>query len=148
MYEAQVVSVLMYNCGCWSAPKNVLSKLDVCHRKHLRRICNIRYPGVISNSELYRRCNVIPITERVRKARWTLLGRVLRMDDSNPAIQSVKYAITSSQFLKGRLGRPRINLFNTIQGDLKDRGLALKTIDDLDVVRSVAQDRVLWRNMF
>ena len=102
VYEVQVVSVLMYNCGCWSAPKNVLSKLDVCHRKHLRRTCNIHWPGVISNEELYRRCNAIPITERVRKARWMLLGHVLRMDDSSPAVQALKYAITSGDILKGR----------------------------------------------
>ena len=28
VYEAQVLSVLMYNCGSWSALKHVLSKLD------------------------------------------------------------------------------------------------------------------------
>ncbi len=63
VYDAQVVSVLLYNCSSWSAPKNVVAKLDTCHRKHLRRICNIYWPnGVISNRELYRRCGVIPIT--------------------------------------------------------------------------------------
>ena len=148
VYEAQVVSVLLYNCGCWSAPKHVLSKLDVCHRTHLRRICNIHWPGVISNRELYRRCVAIPITERVRKARWTLFGHVLRMDDSSPAVQSLKYAITSADLFKGRLGRPRINLFNTIQKDLKVHGLDLKTMNDFYDVRNIAQDRVLWRNMF
>ena len=78
MYDAQVVSVLVYNCGCWSAPKNIMSKLDTCHRRHLRRICNIRWPGVITNKELYRRCNTRPIYERVRQVRWNLLGHVLR----------------------------------------------------------------------
>ena len=57
VYEAQVVSVLLYNCACWSAPKHVLSKLDTCQRRHLRRICNVYWPkGVISNTELYRHC--------------------------------------------------------------------------------------------
>ena len=148
VYEAQVVSVLMYNCGCWSAPKNVLSKLDVCQRTHLRQICNIRWPGVISNEELYRRCNTIPITERVRRARWTLLGHVLRMDDSSPAVQSLKYAITSDEILKGRRGRPRINLFNTIRSDLNEHMLSLKSMDDLHTIRYIAHDRVKWRNMF
>ena len=50
VYDAQVVSVLLYNCSSWSAPKSVIAKLDTCHRKHLRRICNIYWPnGVISN---------------------------------------------------------------------------------------------------
>ena len=56
VYEAQVVSVLMYNCGSWSAPKHVLEIVATCQRKHRRTILNIRYPGVISNHELYRRC--------------------------------------------------------------------------------------------
>ena len=148
VYEAQVVSVLLYNCGCWSAPKNVLSKLDVCHRTHLRKICNIRWPGVISNEELYRRCEAIPITERVRKARWTLLGHILRMDDNCPAVLSLRYAIASADLYKGRLGRPRINLFNTIQNDLKRHGIVLRTVTDFDEVRYIARNKVLWRNMF
>ena len=87
VYDAQVVSVLLYNCSSWSAPQNVMAKLDVCHRKHLRRILNIYWPkGVISNKELYRRCQVTPITERVRKARWTLFGHnILRMNKNCPA---------------------------------------------------------------
>ena len=69
VYDAQVTSVLLYNCSSWSAPRHVMEKLNTCHRKHLRNICNIYWPtGVISNRELYRRCATIPITERVRKS--------------------------------------------------------------------------------
>ena len=148
-YEAQVVSVLVYNCGCWSAPKHVLSKLDTCHRKHLRRICNIYWPtGVISNKELYRRCQAIPMTERVRKARWTLLGHILRMDDNCPPVLAIRFAITSAEQHRGRRGRPRINLFSTIEVDLKEHNLSLKTVADLDNIKQLAMNRVLWRNMF
>ena len=42
VYEAQVVSIIMYNSSCWAAPAVVLEKLDICHRKHLRTIMNIR----------------------------------------------------------------------------------------------------------
>ena len=149
VYDAQVVSVLLYNCSSWSAPKNVMSKLDVCHRKHLRRICNIYWPkGVISNRELYRRCGVYPITERVRKARWTLFGHILRMDNNCPASAALNYAIETLDTLKGRRGRPRTNLFSTLVNDLKDHGIGLKNHDDLEEIRCLAYNRVLWRNMF
>ena len=149
VYEAQVVSVLMYNCGSWSAPKHVLSKLDTCQRKHLRKILNICWPtGVISNRELYRRCRVLPITERVRKARWTLLGHILRMDDNSPAALSLRYAMTSSDMFTGRRGRPRTNLFSIIQSDLKTLDLSFKNCDDLDFVKVLASNRSAWRNMF
>ena len=148
VYEAQVVSVLLYNCACWSAPKHVLSKLDTCQRRHLRRICNVYWPkGVISNTELYRRCQTIPITERVRKARWTYLGHVLRMDDHCPAVLAIRFAITSAEQYRGRRGRPRINLFGTIQSDLKEHGINLKTVADLNVLCELARNRVLWRSM-
>ena len=150
VYEAQVVSVLMYNCGSWSAPKHIMSKLDTCQRKHLRTILNICWPtGVISNKELYRRCQVVPITERVRKARWTLLGHILRMEDNSPAALALRFAVNSSDMYKGRRGRPRINLFNTLQGELKDRhNIELKSNNDLDELKLLASDRLVWRNMF
>ena len=149
VYEAQVISVLMYNCACWSAPKNVLSKLDTCVRKHLRKILNIYWPkGVISNRELYRRCNTVPITERVRKARWTFFGHVLRMDDNCPPVLALRFAITSGELYCGRLGRPRINLLSTLQEDLKEFNLSLKSVNDLEEIRLIARNRSKWKQMF
>ena len=148
VYEAQVISVLLYNSSSWSAPKHVMEKLNVCQRKHLRKICNIYYPGVISNRELYRRCETVPITERVRKARWTLLGHILRMDDNSPASLALRYAIESSDSLRGRRGRPRTNLFSYIQADLKEHNIKLASIDDLFHLKTTAYDRDKWRNMF
>ena len=64
VYEAQVVSVILYNCCSWSPTKKALEKLDICHRKHLRNILNIKWPqGVISNKNLYERCNSTPLSD-------------------------------------------------------------------------------------
>ncbi|KAL5260789.1 hypothetical protein ACHWQZ_G010818 [Mnemiopsis leidyi] len=60
LYEALVFSVLMYNSSCWAAPKSVLEKLDIAHRRHLRSILNYKYPHHISNKILYKRCNAEP----------------------------------------------------------------------------------------
>ena len=149
VYDAQVISVLLYNCSSWSAPKAIMEKLNTCHRKHLRRICNVYWPkGVISNVELYRRCEVIPITERVRKARWTLLGHILRMDDNCAASLALRYAISSSEFLRGRRGRPRCNLFTTIVNDLREHDFNLKSVNDLNELKLLAYNRNAWRDMF
>ena len=149
VYDAQVVSVLLYNCSSWSAPQNVVVKLDTCQRKHLRKILNIYWPtGVISNKELYRRCGVLPITERVRKARWTLFGHVLRMDDNCPAALALRYAVSSAEYLRGRVGRPRSNLFSILVNDLNEHSICLKTVQDLSDLQLIASDRVKWRNMF
>ena len=63
VYEAQVVSVLLYNCNSWAVPKHILNTIDVCHRKHLRSILQIRYPHCISNATLYKRCGTTPLSE-------------------------------------------------------------------------------------
>ncbi len=125
-----------------------MEKLNVCHRKHLRSICNIAWPGVISNRELYRRCETGPITERVRKARWTLLGHILRMDDNCPASLAFNYAVKASTSLRGRRGRPRTNLFNFIQADLRAHDLDLNSVDDILKLKSIAYNRAQWRNMY
>ena len=91
------------------------------------------------------------VTERVRKARWTLLGHILRMDDNGPASLALRYAIESSDSLRGRRGRPRTNLFthfSYIQADLKEHNIKLASIDDLFHLKTTAYDRDKWRNMF
>ena len=119
------------------------------HRKHLRSILGIAWPkGVISNAELYRRCDCQYILERVRKARRTLLGHILRMDDNSPASLALRYAVSTSTTMRGRRGRPRCNLFSTIVTDLQAHNISLKTVEDLTVLRDIAADRVGWRNMF
>ena len=70
------------------------------------------------------------------------------MDDHCPAVLAIRFAITSAEQYRGRRGRPRINLFGTIQSDLKEHGINLKTVADLNVICELARNRVLWRGMF
>ena len=86
VYEAQVVSIIMYNSSCWAAPAAVLEKLDICHRKHLRTIMNIRWPrSMITNDTLYKRCNTTPLSQRAALSRWKMLGHALRIPENSPA---------------------------------------------------------------
>ena len=59
-----------------------------------------------------------------------------------------RFAISSVEHLRGRVGRPRSNLLNTIQNDLKEHSIELKNIDDLENLKFKAHDRVAWKNMF
>ena len=90
IYEAQVVSVIMYNSSSWATPTNIIEKLDVCHRKHRRSILNIKWPhGMISNKTLYKRCNTIPLSIRVTKSRLKMLGHILCSPENSPAQSGV-----------------------------------------------------------
>ena len=112
LYEAQVVSVMLYNCNSWSATQDILYALDVVHRKHLKIILNIKWPkGCINNKALYKRCSVTPLSERVEEMRWKMMGHVLRSEDNTPAMLSLKFVLNSSGKFKGRVGRPNTNLY-------------------------------------
>ena len=146
LYEALVVSVLMYNSSCWAAPKSVLEKLDVVHRRHLRSILNYRYPNIISNMNLYKRCNAEPLSARVDRSRWRMLGHVLRGPIDGPAYSSLVFAVNTLQY-QGRRGRPQSNLFSLILHDLSVREICLNNLHDLNYLRYIAQDRAQWRRL-
>ncbi|XP_063677021.1 uncharacterized protein LOC134813262 [Bolinopsis microptera] len=102
LYDSLVVSVFLYNCCCWAVPQHVLESVDVVQRKHLKRILHIYWPSSTSNKALYARTQTRPLSERVEKARWTMLGHVLRSDNDTPAYQSLLFATLGCQTLKGR----------------------------------------------
>ena len=146
LYEALVVSVLMYNSSCWAAPKAALDKLDVVLRRYLRTILNYKYPSVISNVNLYKRCDSEPLSARVERSRWKMLGHVLRGPVEGPAYTSLVFAINSLD-MKGRVGRPQSNLFSLIKHDLNVRNLFLNNLNDLNYLRNIAFNRASWRRM-
>ena len=149
VYQAQVVSVIMYNSSCWAAPKNVLEKLDACHRKHLRQILNIWWPkSMISNKALYARCNVTSLSAKAEFSRWKMLGHVLRSEENSPAQAALCFAVETMGAMLGRRGRGRTNLLQVLRSDLAQRNLSLDSLDDIYDLRILAADRVQWRTMF
>ena len=161
IYEAMVVSVILYNCSSWAATKEVLNKLDVCHRKHLRQLLNIKYPTTITNIKLYEKCNSTPLSQRVKKSRWRMFGHILRSPENSPAALSLNFAVSQISELSGRRGRHRINLLTVLRDDLQripiDRSspnpyrhnkLSLKSTSDVTILREIASDRRGWSNLF
>ena len=138
----------MYNCSCWAAPKHVLETINVMQRKHLRQILGIFWPNKISNEALYKRCNMTPLTDRVNKARWKMLGHVLRSGNCTPAFQAFRFAITGTGDLKGRVGRHRTNLFDVIMKDLKLRGILVRNEIEFNELIDLAYDRSKWKDMY
>ena len=151
LYEALVTSVLLYNCSCWAAPKKALDSVDILQRKHLRQILKIFWPNVISNENLYKRCKVRPLTERIAEARWKMFGHVLRSGESTPAYLSFRFAcLTCKDDYKGRRGAHRTNLFDVLIKDLIKRKLISNKVlklTDFDNLVHMAHNRVVWGSM-
>ena len=149
LYNSLVVSVLLYNCSCWAAPQDILESVNIVQRKHLKRILNIYWPNTISNDALYARTKMKPLTERIEKARWTMLGHVLRSDNNTPAYQSFLFAAFGCNGLKGRIGKHRTNLYDIIvKKYLFKRNIYLKNLDDFNNLVILAKDRLEWKSLF
>ena len=107
---------------------------------------NYNYPNIISNENLYKRCNTEPLSARVDRNRWRMLGHVLRGPIDGPAYSSLIFAVNTLQY-QGRRGRPQSNLFSLILHDLSVRELHLNNLHDLNYLRFIALDRAQWRRM-
>ena len=153
VYEAQVVSIMLYNCDSWAAPNHVLEHLDVTHRNHLRDMIGVKWPrGYISNAKLYERCETRRLSLRVYGARWRMLGHVLRFEDDTPAYLAIKFCIFTEEnkaLYKGRRGAPCMNLLNTFRKDLEKRKIInyLETLSDLENLRVLALDKIYWSSL-
>ena len=67
LFNSNVISVQLYGCQSWRVNKNDMHKLDVFQTKCLRRICNLFWTNKISNEDLYRRTNSLPISCLIQK---------------------------------------------------------------------------------
>ena len=153
IYEAQIVSIMLYNCNSWAAPAHILEHLDVTHRNHLRDMIGVKWPrGYISNDKLYQRCNTRKLSERVDAARWKMLGHVLRYEHDAPAYLALKFCIFAEEnrdLFKGRFGALCMNLLNVYRKDLLKWDICnnLKCLYDLERLTNLAMDKVYWKRL-
>ena len=144
LYSALVKSILTYNCGTWALTQAEATKLDAFHRKQLRQVLNIRYPTKITNKSLYRICNEKPLSTHIVESRWRLFGHILRRDRDIPANKAMQAYF--HQMTCRHRGRPTTTLPVIINKELSKTfpHMKLKTSDDLQTIRLLAQDRNKW----
>ena len=72
LYNALVVPIFTYNISSMAAREEDFMRLDVCHRRHLRKIAGIKWPRTISNAKLYERFEAKPIIELAKNNKMEL----------------------------------------------------------------------------
>ena len=110
--------ILLYNSGTWGISKNEEDNLNAFHRQQLRYVLKIHHPHHISNANVYKICNEIPLSLVVLKSRWRLFGHELRGGRDAPAYKSMMFYFSESDLIKYR-GRPRMTLPVRLSNDLK-----------------------------
>ena len=120
---------------------NASEKQDAFHWKQLRSLIGIHWPQRISNLKLYERCRCHQISTDVMNMRWRLFGHVLRLDEEVPANQTMSTYFQMAG-LHGYRGRPR-----TLDTDLPQIGMRLKTRADLEQLRRITIDKTKWHKL-
>ena len=76
--------------------------------------------------------------------RRRLFGHILRLDEEASANQAMS-AYFQTEGLHGYRGRPRTGLPTTLDTDLQQIGMQLKTRADQEQLRQIAIDKTKWR---
>ena len=101
-----------------------------------------------------------PISHTMRKQRWGIIGHILRRDRNIPAFKAMELYFKKIK-AKGFRGKPRTTLPKVLNEDLnayynKDpitaehnycHRLKLNTKEDLEELRTLAQDRKGWKKL-
>ena len=86
IFNSNVKSVLLYGSETWKHNKALYSKLQVFVNTCLRQILRIRWPGTISNEELWRIKQQRPITDVIKERKWGWVGHTLRRNSTSITI--------------------------------------------------------------
>ncbi len=117
LYNVLVKSILLYNCSTWGMSVSDEDSMDSFHRQQLRYTLNIHYPHKITSKQLYKITQTHPISADIAKARWKMLGHVLRMHPNTPARKAMKFYFEERKEKKFR-GRKRCTIVSTINRDI------------------------------
>jgi len=84
LFKAVVETVLLYNTETWTVTETLGKRLDAAHAGLLRAAFGIHHPAKVTNAVLYRRANISPPTDTLRKRRLRLAGHVIRAESYSP----------------------------------------------------------------
>jgi hypothetical protein len=144
LYNACVKSILLENivAVCEVKPEKKMETLSAFHRRQLRFLLGVLYPRIITNEELYRITGTYDIRIDVINCRWKYLGHMLRLQEEMPAYVVMKeYLEGEGENVRKYRGMLPTSLPTLLQRDIKMISGELRTVDNLETLRDIAQDR-------
>ncbi|ETV89789.1 hypothetical protein H310_15381, partial [Aphanomyces invadans] len=144
LYKAYVLCGASVNCGTWALTPTQLDGHEAFHRRQLRLLLGIFYPHLILEADSYARCHNEPLRGLVKRHRWRLFGHVLRSHTDTLAKNAMTAYFAPSNEAKFT-GRTKTTLPVVLHRDPQFVGRSLLTTEDLDVNRTTAQDRCVWK---
>jgi len=117
-------------------------KLEVVHRRHLRRITRTHYPHFISNVHLYQRAKAKRLVHYFMKQRWNLFGSVLREEFHTTQFQEMESFF--SKKIRFGLLRPT-SLPGLLNKEMKVMNMSLQSKQDLYRLREMCLEKGSWK---
>ena len=133
VYRTVIRPVLLYGNETWPITGHLADKISSCEMRMLRYCLGISLEEHITNEEIRKLANVLPIQDMMRKRRLEWFGHVCRRNDD----EDVKKVVDVNVGGKRKRGRPKHRWKDTISDDLKRCGLKEADTDD----------RVRWRGL-
>ena len=136
VYNACVISALMYGSETWTTLTGQERRLNTFHLRSIRRILGICWQDKVTHADVFSRAGLptMHILLRQRRLRW--LGHVRRMEDGR-----IPKDILYGELALGRriTGRPHLRYKDVCVRDMK--------VVDIDTMswEGLAADRTKWR---
>ena len=140
IYNASVISVLLYGAETWPLNKTLADRLDGFDSRALRTIEGIHWTQHIPNAEVRRRTQqpTASCLAAQRRVRW--FGHIKRLPPEHPTRAILEFNPRMAGWRRPR-GAPRTRWLDTIEQDLRDCNTTLAVAGDQ------ANNRTLWRRL-
>ncbi|KAH9584364.1 hypothetical protein MS3_00005998 [Schistosoma haematobium] len=114
--------LLLYGAETWRTTTTIIKKVKVFINSCLRKILNIHWPDIISNSLLWESTNQLPGEEEIQKRGWKWIGHTLRKSSN----WITRQALTRNAEGKRKSGNPKNTLCREIESDMKRNNYSWK----------------------
>jgi len=82
VYQAVVLTTLLYGCMTWTLYCRSIQRLDQFHLCCLRKIAHVKWQDRIPNTDVLNVCDIMGIEAFLLKAQLRWVGHIMRMPDS------------------------------------------------------------------
>jgi len=138
LYEAIILSTLLYGADVWPLTATLTKSLDAGHHRWQRSILGISWKDRITNVEVRARTGQQTMDNILRERRLRWLGHVFRMDHKRIPQQALYCQWQVPGYKRGP-GRPRANWRGAVSKDLRKMGFTWEEAEVADL------DRHGWR---
>ena len=139
VYQASVLSVLLYGSECWPISTSLCSRLSAFDMQAQRTITNTKWFEYKTNIEVRTLTNRQPIQRYIAQGCLRWLSHLLRSSPNHPALAIYTFNQRAAGWSRPRVA-PRTRWSDVLGKDLKQLGTTLMEASN------IALDRSRWRS--